>query len=61
MPRWSDVMVSSRAGASQVSVPFSRVLPSSFEGAARGSYESGRHSVTELILALPHSAIQWRG
>jgi hypothetical protein len=32
-----------------------------FEGAARRPYESGRHSVTELTLALPHSAVQWRG
>ena len=42
-------------GAEQASVPFSRVLPSSFEGAARWPYESGWRSVTELTLALPHS------
>jgi hypothetical protein len=41
--------------------PFSRVPPSSFEGAAHHPYERGQHSVTELTLALPHSAVQWRG
>jgi hypothetical protein len=61
VPHWSDVTASSRAGARQASVPFSRVPPSSFEGAACGPYESGRHSVTELTLALPHSVVQWRG
>jgi hypothetical protein len=60
-PHWSDVMTSSRAGARQAFVPFSRVLPYSFEGVAYGSYKSGRHSVTELTLALPHSVVQWRG
>jgi hypothetical protein len=39
----------------------SRVPPSSFEGAARQSYESGRHSVTGLTPATPHSTAQWRG
>jgi hypothetical protein len=60
VPHWSDVTMSSWAGARQASVPFSRVPPSSFEGAARGPYESGQHSVTELTLALPHNAVQWR-
>jgi hypothetical protein len=60
-PHWSDVTASSRAGARQTFVPFSRVLPSSFEGAACGPYESGWHSVTELTLGLPHSVVQWRG
>jgi hypothetical protein len=41
--------------------PFSRVPPSSFEGAARRPYESGRHSVTELTQALLHSVVQCRG
>jgi hypothetical protein len=27
----------------------------------RRSYEGGRHSVTELTLALPHSVVEWRG
>jgi hypothetical protein len=57
-PYWSDVTASSCAGARQAFVPFSRVLKSSFEGAARGPYESGRHSTTELTLALPHSVVQ---
>jgi hypothetical protein len=57
VPHWSDVTVSSRAGTRQAFVPFSRVLASSFEGAACGPYESGRHSVAELILALSYSAI----
>jgi hypothetical protein len=61
VPHWFDVTASSREGARQVPVPFSRVLPSSFEGAVRGPYESGRHSVIELTSALPHSVIQWRG
>jgi hypothetical protein len=60
VPHWSDVTMSSWAGARQASVPFSRVPPSSFEGAARRPYESGQHSVTELTLALPHNAVQWR-
>jgi hypothetical protein len=60
-PHWFDVTASSREGARQVSVPFSRVPPSSFEGAACRPYDSGRHSVTELTLALPHSVVQWRG
>jgi hypothetical protein len=60
-PHWSDVTVSSRAGARQAFVPFSRVLASSFEGAARGPYESGLHSVTKLTLALPQSVVRWRG
>jgi hypothetical protein len=58
-PHWSDVTASSRAGARQAFVPFSRVPLSSFEGAACGPYGSGRHSVKELTLALPHSAAQW--
>jgi hypothetical protein len=45
----------------QASVPLSRVPPSSFEGAACGPYESGRHSVMELTLASLHSDVQWRG
>jgi hypothetical protein len=61
VPHWSYVMASSHAGARQAFVPFSRVLPSSFEGAARGQYKSGQHSDTELTLALPHSAVQWLG
>jgi hypothetical protein len=44
-----------------VSVPFSRALPSSFEGATRRSYGGKRHSVTVLTLASPHSVVQWRG
>jgi hypothetical protein len=60
-PYWSNVMASSRAGARKAPVPFSRVLASSFGGAACGSYESGRHSVTKLTLSLPHSVVQWRG
>jgi hypothetical protein len=55
MAYWSDV-----TGVERASVPFSRVLPSSFEGAARWSYESGQHSVTEMTPALPHSSVQWR-
>jgi hypothetical protein len=35
--------------------PFSRIPPSSFEGATRRPYESGWHSVAQLTLALPHS------
>jgi hypothetical protein len=62
---WSDVTAPSYApscaGVGEVSVPFSRVLPSSFEGVARWSYRSRRHSVTELTLALLHSTVQWRG
>jgi hypothetical protein len=61
VPHWSDITASSRAGAREALVSFSRVLPSSFEGAEHGPYESGRHSVTELTLALPHSVVQWRG
>jgi hypothetical protein len=38
--------------------PLSRVPLSSFEGAARRSYESGKHSVTELTPALLHSVVQ---
>jgi hypothetical protein len=60
-PHWFDVTASSREGAIQASVPLSRVPPSSFEGAACGLYESGRHSVTELTLTSPHSDVQWRG
>jgi hypothetical protein len=55
---WSDVMASSWASAEQTSVPFSRAPPSSFEGAVRRPYRGGWHSVTELTLALPHSALQ---
>jgi hypothetical protein len=57
---WFDVIVLSRVGAGQMSVPFSRVPSSSFEGATRQPYRSGWHSVTELTLALPHNAVQWR-
>jgi hypothetical protein len=32
-----------------------------FEGVTRRPYRSGWYSVTELTLALPHSAVQWRG
>jgi hypothetical protein len=60
-PHRFDVTASSSEGAIQVSVPLSRVPPSSFESAECGPYESGRHSVTELTLALPHSDVQWRG
>jgi hypothetical protein len=60
-PHWFDVTTSSREGAIRASVPLSRVPPSSFEGAARGPYESGWRSVTELTLASPHSDVQWRG
>jgi hypothetical protein len=60
VPHWSDITTSSCAGAGHAFVPFLRVLPSSFEGAACGPYESGRHSVTELTPALPHSAVQWQ-
>jgi hypothetical protein len=59
--RWSDVTALSRVGVGQVSVPFLRVSPSSFEGAACRSYGGGWHSVTELTLALLHSVVQWRG
>jgi hypothetical protein len=41
--------------------PLLRVPPSSFKGAAHQPYESGRHSVTGLTPALPHSVAQWRG
>jgi hypothetical protein len=41
--------------------PPSRVPPSSFKGAACRTYESGWHSVAELTMALPHSAVQWWG
>jgi hypothetical protein len=44
-------------GVRQASVLLSRVPPSSFEGAARGPYESGRHSVTELTLASSHNDV----
>jgi hypothetical protein len=60
VPHWSVVTASSWVSVRQASVPFSRVPPSSFEGATHGPYESG-YSVTELMLALPHSAVQWRG
>jgi hypothetical protein len=59
-PHWFDDTVSSCEGARQISIPFSRVPPSSFEGAACGPYKSGQHSVTELTLALPHSVVQGR-
>jgi hypothetical protein len=58
---WYDITASSCAGVGEVSISFSRALPSSFEGAARRSYGSRRHSVTELTLASPHSVVQWRG
>jgi hypothetical protein len=58
---WSDVTASSWAGVRQAFVPLLRVPPSYFEGAACGPYESGRHSVTELTLASPHSDVLWRG
>jgi hypothetical protein len=58
--RWPDVTASSHVGVGQVPVPFSRVLPSSFEGAARRPYGGGWHSVTELTLASSHNAVQWR-
>jgi hypothetical protein len=51
-------MALSWAGTEQASVSFSRVPPSLFEGAACRPYESGKHSVTELTLALPHSVVQ---
>jgi hypothetical protein len=60
-PYWFDVTASSCEGTRQVSVPFSRVPLSSFESAVCGLYESARHSVTELTLALPHSDVRWRG
>jgi hypothetical protein len=53
-----NVTVLSRVGMGQVSVPFSRVLPSSFKGVARRPYGGGWHSVTELTLALSHSVVQ---
>jgi hypothetical protein len=59
--RWSDVTALSRVGVGHVSVPFSRVSPSSFEGAACRPYGGGWHSVTELTLTLPHNVVQWRG
>jgi hypothetical protein len=55
VPHWSDVTTQSWASAGQVSVPLSRAPPSSFEGVARRPYESGRHSITELTLALPRA------
>jgi hypothetical protein len=58
---WSDVTASSWAGVRQASFLLSRVPPSSFEGAVRGLYESGQHSVTGLTLDSPHSDVQWRG
>jgi hypothetical protein len=61
VPYWSDVTTWSWASTEQAFIPHSRVPLSSFEGAARRPYESGRHSVTELTPALPHSAVQWRG
>jgi hypothetical protein len=54
---WSEAPVWSWASVEQASAPLSRVPPSFFEGAERRLYESGRHSVTELALALPHSAV----
>jgi hypothetical protein len=51
-PHWSDVTASSWAGVEQTSVPFSRVPPSSFEGATPGPYESGSHIVTEADTGL---------
>jgi hypothetical protein len=41
--------------------PPSRVPSSSFEGVVHRPYESGRHSVTGLTTAMPHSTAQWRG
>jgi hypothetical protein len=38
---WSDVTALSCVGVGQVSVPFSRVPPSSFEGVTRRPYGSG--------------------
>jgi hypothetical protein len=61
VPHWFDVTASSRACVRHAFVRFSRVPPSSFEGAACGPYESGWHSITDLTLALPHSVVQWRG
>jgi hypothetical protein len=58
---WSDVTLSSCAGARQAFVLFSRVPQSSFEAAARQPHRSGWYSVMVLTLALPHSAVQWRG
>jgi hypothetical protein len=60
-PHWSDVTASSRAGARQAFVPFLRVSPPSFEGAARRPYGSGWYSAAELTLAILHSAVEWRG
>jgi hypothetical protein len=40
-PHWSDVTAFPWAGVEQACVPFSRVPPSSFEGAALGPCESG--------------------
>jgi hypothetical protein len=58
--RWSDVTASSRAGAGSVSVPFSRVLPSSFEGCgvqAIQEWATQCHRVdTGLLAQLPYSA-----
>jgi hypothetical protein len=61
VPHWFDVTALSREGVRQVPVAFLRVPPSYFEGAVLGPYESGRHSVTELTPALPHSVVQWWG
>jgi hypothetical protein len=55
----SNVTASSRVCVGQVPVAFSRVPPSSFEGAARRPYGGGRHSVTELTPALLHNVVQW--
>jgi hypothetical protein len=57
---WSDVTAWPWASVEQALVPPSRVPPSSFKGAMHRPYESGWHCVTELTLALPHSAVQWR-
>jgi hypothetical protein len=56
VPHWSNVAALSRASARQAFITFSRVPLSSFEGAACRSYGSGRHSVTELAPASPHSS-----
>jgi hypothetical protein len=40
-PHWSDATTLPWAGVEQASVPFSRVPPLSFEGAALGPYKSG--------------------
>jgi hypothetical protein len=54
MHHWFDVTASSRAGERQAFVPFSRVLPSSFEDAVRGMYGSGLTAHCRIVAGMAH-------